>query len=90
MNGFEQIYKNIYPSLVHVQPRKIRPYITERLLMGRKESNQTKKQQQKHRCTLKYTFLAHTETALDWLLIAKPQLAVEISWHIYCTTDKTI
>ena len=32
-----------YPSLVLVQPRKTRPYITERLLMGRKESNQTKK-----------------------------------------------
>ena len=31
--------KNIYPSLVLVQPRKTRPYITERLLMGRKESN---------------------------------------------------
>ena len=25
----------IYPSLVLVQPRKTRPYITERLLMGR-------------------------------------------------------
>ena len=34
-----------YPSLVLVQPRKTRPYITERLLMGRKESNQTKKKQ---------------------------------------------
>ena len=34
--------KNNYPSLVLVQPRKTRPYITERLLMGRKESNQTK------------------------------------------------
>ena len=33
-----------YPSLVLVQPRKNRPYITERLLMGRKESNQTNKQ----------------------------------------------
>ena len=32
--------KNINPSLVLVQPRKTRPYITERLLMGRKESNQ--------------------------------------------------
>ena len=31
-----------YPSLVLVQPRKTCPYITERLLMGRKESNQTK------------------------------------------------
>ena len=34
--------KNIYPSLVLVQPRKTRPYITERLLMGHKASNQTK------------------------------------------------
>ena len=29
-----------YPSLVLVQPRKTRPCTTERLLMGRKESNQ--------------------------------------------------
>ena len=35
--------KNINPSLVLVQPRKICPFITERLLMGRKESNQTNK-----------------------------------------------
>ena len=34
--------KNINPSLVLVQPRKTRPFITERLLIGRKESNQTK------------------------------------------------
>ena len=33
--------KNINPSLVLVQPRKICPFITERLLMGHKESNQT-------------------------------------------------
>ena len=33
--------KNINPSLVLVQPRKTRPFITERLLMGRKELNQT-------------------------------------------------
>ena len=33
--------KNINPSLVLVQPRKTRPFITERLLMGRKESNLT-------------------------------------------------
>ena len=31
------------PSLVLVQPRKPSPYITERLLMGRKESNKTNK-----------------------------------------------
>ena len=35
--------KNINPSLVLVQPRKTRPFITERLLIGRKESNQTNK-----------------------------------------------
>ena len=29
--------KNINPSLVLVQPRKTRPFITERLLMGHKE-----------------------------------------------------
>ena len=29
------------PRLVLIQPRKTRPYITEGLLMGRKESNQT-------------------------------------------------
>ena len=31
--------KNINPSLVLVQPRKTRPFITERLLMRSKESN---------------------------------------------------
>ena len=36
--------RQIYPSLVLVQTRKTRPYITERLLMGPKESNQTKRQ----------------------------------------------
>ena len=35
--------RQINPSLVLVQPRKTCPYITERLLMGRKESNQTNK-----------------------------------------------
>ena len=34
--------RHIYPNLVLVQPRKTRPCLTERLLMGRKESNQTK------------------------------------------------
>ena len=34
--------RHIYPSFVLVQPRKTRPCLTERLLMGRKESNQTK------------------------------------------------
>ena len=35
--------RHIYPSLVLVQHRKTRPCLTERLLMGHKESNQTNK-----------------------------------------------
>ena len=35
--------KHINPSLVLIQPRKNRPYITERLLMGYKEPYQTNK-----------------------------------------------
>ena len=35
--------KNINPSLVLVRPRKTRPFTIERLLMGRKEWNQTNK-----------------------------------------------
>ena len=34
---------NINPSLVLVQPRKTRPFIIVRLLMGHKESNKTNK-----------------------------------------------
>ena len=45
--------KIINPSLVLVQPRKTRPFITERLLMRRKESNQTNKiLNKKTTCTL--------------------------------------
>ena len=39
--------KNINPSLVLVQPRMNRPYITERLLMERIVSNQSNKQKSK-------------------------------------------
>ena len=38
---FVSLSNNINPSLVLVKLRKTRPFITERLLMGRKESNQT-------------------------------------------------
>ena len=38
---FEQ---DIFSGLVLVKPRKTRPCLTERMLIGRKESNQTKKQ----------------------------------------------
>ena len=45
--------KNINPSLVLVQPRKTRPFITERLLMGRKESNQTNKTKNQNKFSFK-------------------------------------
>ena len=40
-NCVVSLSKNINPSLILVQPRKTRPFITERLLMGRKELDQT-------------------------------------------------
>ena len=40
--------RHIYPSSVLVHPRKTHPCLTERLLMGRKESNQTNKQKRNH------------------------------------------
>ena len=51
--------KNINPSLVLVQPRKTRPFITERLLMGRKKSNQTNKKwiEDSHKERISYTGL---------------------------------
>ena len=62
--------ENINPSLVPVHPRKTHPYITERLLMGRKESNPTDRQseliyQKKYhilfKFSLKWHFLAASE-----------------------------
>ena len=41
-NCVVSLSKNINPSLVLVQHTKTRPFITERLLMGHKESNQRK------------------------------------------------
>ena len=44
--------RHIYPSLVLVQPKKTRPCLTERLLMGRKESNKkTHDQWNSYHCT---------------------------------------
>ena len=44
--------RHIYPSLVLVQPRKTRRCLTERLLMGSKESNQTKIIWNHHECSV--------------------------------------
>ena len=48
--------RHINPSLVLVQPRKTHPFITERLLMGRKESNQTNKAPNKGTTIFIYLF----------------------------------
>ena len=48
--------KNIYSSLVLVQPWKTRTFITERLLMGRKESNQTKQNKPAAQAALKILY----------------------------------
>ena len=41
-----------------VQPRKTRPCLTERLLMGRKESNQTNKHKRGQQFFFKFDFMA--------------------------------
>ena len=66
--------KNINPSLVLVQPRKTRSYITERLLMGRKESNQTDRQseliyQKKYHILFKFSLKWHFLTASEGTVI---------------------
>ena len=53
--------RHINPSLVLVQLRKTCPYITERLLMGRKESNQIKQ-------TYKKPMMNHCVTVLNNLI----------------------
>ena len=69
--------KNINPNLVLVQPRNKRPFITERLLMGCKESNQTKQ-----------TNIAYTHSALitcpTITLISSCNTMVQKSLHLLC------
>ena len=62
--------ENINPSLVLVQPRKIRPFITERLLMGCKESNQTIKKGLRVNIvnTVKYETLFHNSSSSSYSL----------------------
>ena len=83
--------RNINPSLVLVQPRKIRSYITERLLMGRKESNQTKTCRLSScnpECT-KYTCRLYSKEGLAVLRERKKYEPVrEISNNMVCATSK--
>ena len=56
LGNFACLFLYIYPSLVLVQPRKTRPCLTERFLMGRKESNQTSMPFQINQFFLKNSF----------------------------------
>ena len=53
-------------ALVPVQPRKTRPYITENLLMGRNESNQTSTSCAYLRLKLTATFLLLLNDIAEW------------------------
>ena len=62
--------KNINPSLVLVQPRKTRSYITERLLIEHKESNQTNKtmcSMQNFNIVKLVNVAEQTDLSLTWL-----------------------
>ena len=63
--------KNINPSLVLVPPRKTRPFITERLLMGRKESNQTNKTNKDHESVPANAHLVEIATVVQIQMILK-------------------
>ena len=74
--------KNINPSLVLVQPRKTRPYVTERLLMGRKESNQTNKQTKSYILPIPLGRTKRTTThrnTSDIIVMLKPYTSVHNS-----------
>ena len=64
--------RHINPSLVLVQPGKTRPLITERLLMERKESNQTKKKNKSFFITWESSKLIFVEISQN--LIKSPQI----------------
>ena len=61
--------RHIHPSLVLVQPRKTRPCLNERLLMGRKESNKTNKQNKVSRTFIRTMFWFQLIKLLTMLLL---------------------
>ena len=62
--GFESHQSHINPSLVLVQPRKTCPFITERLLLGRKESKQSKVPF--HLAVIKATFSLYSHQSIPF------------------------
>ena len=83
--------RHIYPSLVLVQPRKTRPFLTERLLKGRKKSNQSSY------CYWKgnnydddFEKLYYLVVALKFLKDLRPHKSGSITWGIFKTDQKVI
>ena len=72
--------KNINPSLVLVQPRKTCPFITERLLMGRK--NQIKQKQQQ-----KYGLKSCTHVSLFFYMIVCTKKTISTALSILIISD---
>ena len=75
--------KNFNPSLVLVQPRMTRSFITERLLMERKESNQTNKA---NKCQKMSGFLK-ANTCMIWYFKYTTAFEVQFTgfkcWNIF-------
>ena len=70
--------KNINPSLVLVQPRKTRPFITQRLFIGRKESNQTKFIRQ---CFVSIRIKSViSELCFEWTILQRNYRKMTILW----------
>ena len=63
----------ILAYIVLVQPRKTRLCLTERLLMGHKETNQTNKRTQTHNNTTKSEFLENRLSQLNGKILRQSQ-----------------
>ena len=77
--------KNINPSLVLVQPRKTCPFISERLLIGRKESNQMTCP-----CCLSDVFTVHSMTGLYLRVQNENLIFLFLNQNIYCGYSKEL
>ena len=66
--------RHINPSLVLVQPRKTRPFITERLLNGRLESNKTNKQNKCPNSTIRIIRANSSNTAQYYFFKILPEM----------------
>ena len=69
--------KNINPSLVLFQPRKTLPFITERLLMGGKESNQTNQILEKNVCN---SYMTWCRSLVDSLISLTQTIRTKFKW----------